>query len=542
MLETVLPKTLSSSVAVDSRAPQVTYQKTPNRNFLSPTSSPQISLTIKMTDMSGIAGESYRFVVAINSSSSGDDCVVTVPSGNPTVATGTCSVLLDGTYVESDTITVGPAVSLIDVPGNTVLPPAEILYHFDTAAPVVNSIAEPNVSAKKRVAFSINASHNQTPADQGILESLTPVFTDACSEFQASPADLSSDADQDPVTYSFSVSGISGTFSNCGLLLRDEAGNESPSFSVQDFTVKKGGGGGRAGTSPTFGGISDFFSAPEPERSTLTRDLSIGSQGSDVRALQQFLNQAGYLVASSGPGSRGSETDYFGELTRQALARYQEDNGLVPATGYFGIATRAFVAADQVILPPVQQPAGQVEVPTLVVPVVPDAEQVEVPTLVVPVVPEVQAPPVETSSTFSYTRNLAVGSQGSDVRALQQFLNQAGYLVASSGPGSRGSETDYFGELTRQALARYQEDNGLVPATGYFGIATRAFVAADQVILSPVYVHQVSDLNPPAQQPVEQDFQTRDAGSTGSYIEDYVYENTNFHRDFIRGDSAPTSF
>ncbi len=72
-----------------------------------------------------------------------------------------------------------------------------------------------------------------------------------------------------------------------------------------------------------------------------SRDLTIGSTGADVLALQQFLNQNGYPVAASGPGSSGNETDYFGPLTQAALASWQAANGVSPAQGYYGPITRA---------------------------------------------------------------------------------------------------------------------------------------------------------------------------------------------------------
>ena len=76
---------------------------------------------------------------------------------------------------------------------------------------------------------------------------------------------------------------------------------------------------------------------------TFTRDLSMGSRGDDVRALQVFLNNKGYLVAMTGAGSEGNETTTFGSLTRTALARYQTGVGIAPAVGYFGPTTRAHV-------------------------------------------------------------------------------------------------------------------------------------------------------------------------------------------------------
>ncbi|HRY31197.1 MAG TPA: peptidoglycan-binding protein [Candidatus Paceibacterota bacterium] len=74
---------------------------------------------------------------------------------------------------------------------------------------------------------------------------------------------------------------------------------------------------------------------------TFTRDLTVGSVGEDVRCLQQYLNSTGYTITESNEGSLGQETTYFGTLTAQALARWQSNNGVSPATGYFGPVSRA---------------------------------------------------------------------------------------------------------------------------------------------------------------------------------------------------------
>ncbi|MBM3272352.1 peptidoglycan-binding protein [Candidatus Kaiserbacteria bacterium] len=78
--------------------------------------------------------------------------------------------------------------------------------------------------------------------------------------------------------------------------------------------------------------------------SPFIRDLDIGSEGEDVRRLQQFLNRKGFLVATSGAGSPGYETTTFGPRTQAALALWQSSVGIYPALGYFGPKTRAFIA------------------------------------------------------------------------------------------------------------------------------------------------------------------------------------------------------
>lgn len=86
-------------------------------------------------------------------------------------------------------------------------------------------------------------------------------------------------------------------------------------------------------------------SVPVPPKYLFTRDLSLGSSGIDVKFLQVFLNNHGYKLASTGPGSTGLETSFFGNLTKDAVSRFQASNGIKPAVGYFGPLTRAKVNA-----------------------------------------------------------------------------------------------------------------------------------------------------------------------------------------------------
>ena len=95
-----------------------------------------------------------------------------------------------------------------------------------------------------------------------------------------------------------------------------------------------------------------------PSSYSFTRDLTVGSSGTDVKALQQFLNGHGAMVSGSGAGSPGNESSYFGTLTKAALAQWQGSNGITPAVGYFGPKTRAYIASMGGIVTPVTYPAG----------------------------------------------------------------------------------------------------------------------------------------------------------------------------------------
>ncbi|MHB8660519.1 MAG: peptidoglycan-binding domain-containing protein [Minisyncoccota bacterium] len=69
----------------------------------------------------------------------------------------------------------------------------------------------------------------------------------------------------------------------------------------------------------------------------------MGATGGDVRQLQRFLNAHGFAVASTGAGSPGNETEYFGSATRAALVKFQAVSGITPSVGYFGPKTRNFI-------------------------------------------------------------------------------------------------------------------------------------------------------------------------------------------------------
>lgn len=70
---------------------------------------------------------------------------------------------------------------------------------------------------------------------------------------------------------------------------------------------------------------------------TATADaaLRLGDKGADVMTLQQTLNMKGYTVATSGAGSMGMETTYFGPMTDAAVRAMQTAKGLV-VDGIYG--------------------------------------------------------------------------------------------------------------------------------------------------------------------------------------------------------------
>jgi peptidoglycan hydrolase-like protein with peptidoglycan-binding domain len=105
--------------------------------------------------------------------------------------------------------------------------------------------------------------------------------------------------------------------------------------------------GGAAGVATTTATSTAASTIP-----ALTLNLSLGEIDPQVMVLQQLLNQAGFTLATSGPGSPGNETTKFGALTYAALRKFQCAQGIAcsgdeATTGYglLNAPTRAALLA-----------------------------------------------------------------------------------------------------------------------------------------------------------------------------------------------------
>ncbi len=164
------------------------------------------------------------------------------------------------------------------------------------------------------------------------------------------------------------------------------------------------------------------------------RNLTVGSQGKDVKALQQVLINDGFWR------SEYEATGYFGPVTRQSLIRFQEEYrwdilepfGLEKGTGYFGPQTQDYFKNISLSVTE------------------------------------------EEKATFD--KNLGLGMSGDDVKALQEILISEGVWESEVGA------TGYFGSITKLAVIKYQEKYaseileplGLTKGTGFVGSSTRA--------------------------------------------------------------------
>lgn len=130
--------------------------------------------------------------------------------------------------------------------------------------------------------------------------------------------------------------------------------------------------------------------------------IGIGCRSEWVRQLQQRLKTLNYFS--------GNPTGYFGEITRNAVVRFQRDNRL-PVTG--SVDRRTWGAMNRIGSAPIAPPAGSL--------------------------------------------TLTVGSRGPQVTTLQRNLKQLNYFY--------GNPTGFYDKSTQEAVLRFQQSYGL-PMTG----------------------------------------------------------------------------
>jgi hypothetical protein len=124
-----------------------------------------------------------------------------------------------------------------------------------------------------------------------------------------------------------------GIIASIALILSLAGANVASALTAADISMLQAAGIINA-TQAAF--LSASIAAPVVTTGALTSNLTIGSKGDQVTALQQILVNGGYLVMPAGVAY-----GYFGALTKSAVIKYQLAKGITPAVGYVGSITRA---------------------------------------------------------------------------------------------------------------------------------------------------------------------------------------------------------
>jgi peptidoglycan hydrolase-like protein with peptidoglycan-binding domain len=323
------------------------------------------------------------------------------------------------------------------------------------------------------ITFRVKASGSNT-----VMFDFTPGST-ADTNVAADGADILTNVGNG--TYTLQSSGGSSGGSSSG----GGGGSSSSSSGGGSSSGSSGGSSGGGGRTAPSTQVTLNTSSPLTLAVPFFTNLFVGIEHSDVRRLQQLLNQNNATRLSlSGSGSPGLETSYYGPITADAVRRFQCLHAIVcsgtpEATGYGVVGSQTRSKLNELYTTGAVAPSIPVTVPA--------------------------TPPSAVSSGRIFTAVLTVGVSGSQVTSLQSYLANDPSLYPE------GLVTGYFGDLTMRAVERFQCRYGIVcsgtPETTGYGVVgpqTRSKlneVFAGQSIAVPVTIPTPSPVpvpTPPA--------------------------------------------
>ncbi len=247
---------------------------------------------------------------------------------NLTVASGAQVILSGGAqssnvfWIVAGQTTIGTTASF----SGTILDQTNIAF---------NTGATLNGRALAQTAVTLQANSVTLPA--GSSPAPTPVQTTTTTTTTTPPATVSGST---VTTYTAPVAVTSASAAGQAITL----GNGQVVYVRSDGSFANAQGQVIAPT--TISSSSSTTVAPSVQQpvTTIAVDLTLGSRGSGVTVLQQFLISQNVGSAASALSAVGA-TGYFGVLTQAALSAFQAHAGISPSSGYFGPITRAYLSA-----------------------------------------------------------------------------------------------------------------------------------------------------------------------------------------------------
>ena len=438
-----------------AHAAPLNFATAENASLLSPTT----TLTIATNSAADALKVTTSSILATLSSSTGGSFTLLSPSYDLTVATSSGG----GTVTISCSSGVESAV-ISQTSGSTV-------YTITTAGTTCASSAPPVIS---------NISTSGITTSAASVSWTTNIAATTTIEYGTTSSYGSTVNDTNPTTGdSVTLSGLSANTTYHFAIIAN--GNGTSTTSIDNtFTTSaasSGGGGGGSSGGGGGGGGGGFYIPPATGGSTsasssstvsaaganllaellqlvqqvrslsLTmffsanngRNLTVGSKGQDVWAIQVYLITNNILNPTGSAGSKlTNPTGYFGALTKNALAEYQATAGISPASGLLGQKTGAYLRSLAGGSASAQATTSLSE---------------------------------SSSSTPASQPSLSFGSQGPEVTTVQNILVQDGFL--SSGVFTQGT----FDIPTERAVDTFQCTQNIIcsgPGYGTVGPKTRA--------------------------------------------------------------------
>ena len=381
-----------------------------------------------------------------------------------------------GTASTSGTYALSPSITLTGLSASTT-------YHYQiTATDPSDNVATSSdltfTTGADTTAPTISAIASTTGATTAVITWTTDETSDSQVLYGLDSTYGTATTLDSSLTTSHSVtlsSLIESTIYHYQIVTSDASSNQATSSDLTLTTTAAGstdsggggsssGGGSTGSTSTTTATTTTITNTNPPDiTSIFTRELSLGDRGLDVRVLQKILIVRGYLKS-------GLDTGFFGELTRQAVSKFQKVVGVTPSNGYFGWQTIRIITGQEA--PGVPEESVVATTTTTmttdaIVPV-PPTETVVVTAPAIAPATTPSTPSVAPDELRMLVRILTLGSRGVDVAILQQVMKDQGYY--------RNPITGIFDLDTATALSVYQRTHNIRTEPGFTGPITRDLI------------------------------------------------------------------
>jgi LPXTG-site transpeptidase (sortase) family protein len=216
---------------------------------------------------------------------------------------------------------------------------------------------------------------------------------------------------------------------------------------------------------------------------TYTQNLTLGSSGASVSALQQFLINGGFLKISSATG-------YFGPLTKTALGAWQASVGISPSTGYFGPVSRSKINTTAPQAPTVMAPAQSTAPAQSVVTTTTTTVATSTPVATNNGSPvRLTIPKLNVSAGFQFNGTAADGTI-----EIPTNVTDVGWYIHSPRPGEKGNSivTGHVAQIRRSVVTKqgvFYNLNTLQPGDTLFVLNDKgesiAFVVRESRLYDP---------------------------------------------------------